>query len=1218
MALDIQQIRRQTLDAARHPRTRKIILWAASVLFAIGILLGLVAPLLIRGKVASALSEKLHRPVTIEQIAINPYALTVAIRGFLMKERQGDAPALSFDELFVNLEMRSLFRLGPVIKELRLIKPYLSMIRNEDGKYNFQDLIEEFTGGPPRPPGPTPRFALNNIEIIDGKLDFDDRPEKTKHTMTQLRIGVPFISSLPTDVDITVKPEFSALINGAPVNLGGDTVPFKDSRESFIGLDIEKLEIAKYLEYSPVPLNFTMPSGHLAGKLKAAFKTARGSAPVLTITGNLGLKDLALVQSGGAELVKLPSFDVIIDAVEVFANKTTLKSIKAEGLELHVQRGRDGKINLQNLVATPAQITEPETKAEAKPAGKPFVYAVEEIALGSTTIHFTDEQPKRPYKTRLDNVTLKVSGLTNEAGKKANVELAFESEAKEKFAHTGILQLTPLLAEGKLEVEGLKPGALRPYYDDVLAGEIKDGFFDFSTKYSFENKEGQPDIKLDELSANLRSLRLELAGQPEPLWRVGSLAIKDGAVDVAKKTVVIGAIEGKDGVGYVQRDADGTLNLTRLTQPAAAPPPAAPAKAADGEWRIDAKQIALDRFRVNVDDRSNTTPAKISVSDLTVRGENFSTAKNQRGKATVRARVNDKGILRLAGTAMANPVNGKFIVEARDIDLVAFQPYLDKVNFLLTGGRTGTKGELTFSAGSGPAKVNYQGGVQVADFGAVEKNGQQDLLRWKSLALDALQFDLEPFQLRIGEITLADFYSRLILGADGKLNLQNLTAQDSKQAGPPAEEKPAEAKAAAKATETKPVETAPAPAADAEPPKAISIGKINLKEGNIHFSDFFVKPNYSANLTGVEGAISELKPETPGDLDLQARLDNAAPVEIKGKLNPLSKDLFLDIVADAKDIELSPMTPYSAKYVGYGIERGKLSFNVKYKVENRKLTANNKIILNQLTFGEKIESPTATKLPVLLAVALMKDRNGVIDVDLPISGSLDDPQFSVGGIVLRIVINLITRAVTAPFSLLASAFGGGSGREELSYIEFDPGKANLNQTAQSKIATLAKALNNRPALNLEIIGRVDPLSDLDGLKRAGIERKVKAQKLKELARKGEGPRSVDEVQIAPTEYPQLLKAAYGEESFPKPRNMIGLAQDLPVPEMEKLMMQHAKATDDDMRQLASQRAQAVRDALLAGKQVTAERLFVVAGKPFSPEERAKLQGRPNRVDFSMK
>jgi hypothetical protein len=372
-------------------------------------------------------------------------------------------------------------------------------------------------------------------------------------------------------------------------------------------------------------------------------------------------------------------------------------------------------------------------------------------------------------------------------------------------------------------------------------------------------------------------------------------------------------------------------------------------------------------------------------------------------------------------------------------------------------------------------------------------------------------------------------------------------------------------------------------------------------------------------LTGVQGAISELKPEAPGDLDLQARLDNAAPVEIKGKINPLSKELFLDIVADAKEIELSPMSPYSARYVGYGIERGKLSFNVKYKLENRKLSAENKIILNQLTFGEKVESPDATKLPVLLAVALLKDRNGVIDVDLPISGSLDDPQFSVGGIVLRIIINLITRAVTAPFTLLASAFGGGGGSgDELSYIEFDNGRANLNQAAQGKIATLAKALNNRPALNLEITGRVDPLTDLDGLKRAGIERKVKAQKLKELVRKGEAPRSVDDVQVAASEYPQFLKAAYSEESFPKPRNIIGLAQDLPAPEMERLMMQNAKASDEDMHQLANQRAQAVRDGLLVGGQVGAERLFVVAAKPLSAEERAKLKGRPNRVDFSMK
>jgi len=209
--------------------------------------------------------------------------------------------------------------------------------------------------------------------------------------------------------------------------------------------------------------------------------------------------------------------------------------------------------------------------------------------------------------------------------------------------------------------------------------------------------------------------------------------------------------------------------------------------------------------------------------------------------------------------------------------------------------------------------------------------------------------------------------------------------------------------------------------------------------------------------------------------------------------------------------------------------------------------------------------------------------------------------------------------VTAPFSLLASAFSsGGVSGDELSYVEFAAGRAALDQTDQEKIATLVKALNNRPALKLEIIGRVDPSSDLDGLKRVEIERKVKAQKLKELARKGQAPKSLDEVQVDKSEYPQYLKAAYGDESFPKPRNVIGLAKDLPVPEMEKLMMQYAKIGEEDLRQLANRRAQIVRDALLAGDQIASDRLFIVAAKPLTAEERDKLKGRPNRVDFSMK
>jgi hypothetical protein len=586
-----------------------------------------------------------------------------------------------------------------------------------------------------------------------------------------------------------------------------------------------------------------------------------------------------------------------------------------------------------------------------------------------------------------------------------------------------------------------------------------------------------------------------------------------------------------------------------------------------------------------------------------VRGENLTNAKGRPGRATLQAKINNKGVLKLAGTAGTNPVDLKLVVEGQAIELLPFQPYLaNRVNFLLTGGHIGTKGNFTYqAAGEGPAKINYAGSVQVADFAAVEKNGSQDLLRWKSLGLEGLQFAVEPMRLRINEINLAEFYARLILGADGKLNLTKLTVQkDEKDA----------------AVETEPAKPAEPVATTPSSEKQITIGKINLQNGNVLFSDLFVKPNYSANLTGVQGSISELKPETPGDLAIQAKLDNAAPVDIEGKINPLSNDLYMDITADARDIELNPMSPYSVKYVGYDIEKGKLSFKVKYKLESRTLTAENQIILNQLTFGDKVESPTATKLPVLLAVALLKDRNGVIDVNLPVSGSLDDPQFSVGGIVLRIVLNIITKAVTAPFALLGAVFGGGG--QELSYIEFDYGRDRLTPAAESKLKTLSTAMTNRPALKLEISPRVDPRNDLEGLRKLSIERKVKAQKLKELARQGTAPASLDEVQVAGGEYERFLKAAYGDESFPKPRNLIGLAKDLPRAEIENLMLKHTNITDQDLRDLANRRALAVRDYLLRTKGLDVDRLFIVAPKSASEGDGETAKTKASRVEFTLK
>jgi hypothetical protein len=402
----------------------------------------------------------------------------------------------------------------------------------------------------------------------------------------------------------------------------------------------------------------------------------------------------------------------------------------------------------------------------------------------------------------------------------------------------------------------------------------------------------------------------------------------------------------------------------------------------------------------------------------------------------------------------------------------------------------------------------------------------------------------------------------------------------------------------------------------------------------VYFSDRFIKPNYSADLTDLVGSLNAFssEPDPSGavqmaELALTGRAEGTASLDISGKLNPLAKPLALDVVGKVHDLELPPLSPYAIKYSGYGIERGKMSVDVHYEVlPSGQLTASNKLVLNQLTFGEKVEGAPAS-LPVKLAVTLLADRNGVIDLDLPISGSLNDPQFSVGPIVVKAIFNIIGKAVTAPFTLLAKAFGGSG--EEMSQVAFAPGSSTLTPQARQNLDKVAKALIDRPALKLTVNGTADLDSERAGYQKERLKALVAAEKRRDEAASGQGKgdgkgdgkdgkgerataapgkagaasapapgasAAMAAVQttapdITGAEYEALLKQVYKRSDIKKPRNAIGLAKDLPVAEMERLLMASVPVGDNQMRQLAQARATAVRD-YLAAQQLPSDRLFV--------------------------
>ncbi|MES1153850.1 MAG: DUF748 domain-containing protein, partial [Rhodanobacter sp.] len=334
-----------------------------------------------------------------------------------------------------------------------------------------------------------------------------------------------------------------------------------------------------------------------------------------------------------------------------------------------------------------------------------------------------------------------------------------------------------------------------------------------------------------------------------------------------------------------------------------------------------------------------------------------------------------------------------------------------------------------------------------------------------------------------------------------------------------------------------------APAAD------IHIGEVTLANGQLNYTDNFIKPNYTANLTSLTGRIGAFGTtagEPPAELVAQAKLDDASPVDISGSINPLLPVAFLDIRGKATDVELTRLSAYSGKYTGYPITKGRLTADVHYLLDQGKLNADNHIFITQLTFGERMDSPGVSHLPVKLAVALLKDTEGNIDVNVPVSGSLDDPQFSLGSMIMRAFGNLIAKAATAPFRLLASAFGGN--HEDLGYVEFAPGSAVLDGPAKDRLGQIVQMLSRKSALTLDISGRVDPSLDEAGLRKVTVDDLIRREKLaKESGDKIAADASaatLAEVTVTPDEHERYLRRAYRHADFEKPRNVLGLSKSL--------------------------------------------------------------------------
>jgi hypothetical protein len=1314
----------------RFPRARLVRLAArfAAGLAALAGLAWLAVPPLVRSVAQSQGSQALGRALHVGAAHFDPFTLTLRLDDVAIDGPRPGAPAaLQLAHATLNAEWRSLWHLAPVLREVVIDTPVMRVARTGDGHYDFDDVLATLAKRPPAPAdAPPAHFAVYNLQVRGGRVEFDDRPKGQKHRVEAFALDVPFLSDLPGDTEIKVQPRLSFTLDGARYDTQAQATPFRSERTGTVALRTGDIALAPWLPYWPASLGWKPAQGHVTVDATLAFDAPAGRVPRWTLGGRVGVDELALVDAQARPLVSWRRFELQMDSLDPLAQRAAFSRVAMDGLDVALDRDAQGVVNVVRAFAGAASASAAASTAPAKvatgapasggapasaglasgpaaasaPAGSASRWQVRAAVIELTGAHVAWRDAavspatqaevselqlhvanarwplppgppasspvaaaaapsaasgtKRPAPAPGDAIDVHLRARWHAGPARAATVAPASASASAPDDRTAIAvdaRIGAARSDATVSVDHLALAPLRPY----LAGAwhpATEGDVGLHARLAWE---GDPAVVLpvatvDALTVDGLRLR-ERAGEPVLVaWK--HLALENAVVDLAAHRVDLASLAVVQPALHVERDAAGQLAIaswfagspsasasaspststsTSTSSPASSAT-SSPTPAAASPWQARIARVTVDAGRVQWRDAPAAGPVAIDLDALQLAVADLAWPAAPGSlpvlKLGVRVKAGDApaaapaGRVDFDGRVGLAPVAWRGRLRVERLPLHLADAYLATASpLLLLHADLGWRGDVDGGLSDAGLRLHVRGDALLTDVHTRARHAAdgvaaiaEDLVSWQSLGARATEATLAPGRppvVSIEEVTLAKAFARLVVTEQGHFNLTDLAPPAASStppipltvsgSSPPTAAAPASAatsSAAAPAPATAPTaalaaaSASAAAAAASAPPPDIRIGGVRWTDARIEYTDRFVKPNYNADLSALEGTLGAFSTRAPDLAPLHAtgRIAGTGVLDIQGRVNPLAQPLALDLTARATDIELAPLSPYAGKYAGYGIERGKLSMNLHYQVQpDGRLEAHNQVILNQLTFGEPVDSPVATKLPVRFAVALLKDRNGVIDIDLPVSGSLNDPQFSVGGIVVKLIVNLLTKALTAPFALL------GGGDTDLSQVLFDAGTARLPDDAGKALDRVAAALKDRPALQLTITGLADADQEHAALQAAELERQLASRRRTERLQAGEA-----DVPATPTltadDRARLLKRLYEDTKLPdKPRNVLGLAKDLPADEMATRLKAGLPLPPDAARQLAVQRAIVVRDAL-AARGLDNARLFVAAPK----------------------
>ncbi len=771
-------------------------------------------------------------------------------------------------------------------------------------------------------------------------------------------------------------------------------------------------------------------------------------------------------------------FHANFDSWSLLAGEIRFQEIELDGFRARVALDKRGEFNFSDILArlaTDAAATAAAEPGKAGPgadaeAAKPLALAIRRLDVTDARVVFTDASRAREFATEAGPLTFSLRDFRTVGDPDAPYQFEAVTSAGERLAWKGTVSADPVKSRGELVLANIDLARLSPYYHELVAGELRSAFVDVSGRYTLELRDGAPALTLADGAFTLRDVRFGAPGVEADAFALARLAVTGVSVDSSAPSAAIGKVAVEGVRLRATRDTAG-IDLLRLLTPRAAPSsePAAAVSSASVLPKVTLGEFALSDVRVDVVDLTTPRRAEHHIENITLTLRDLDSSDLARAlPLALEVTLPRGGRVALSGTVAAQPLAAELDVALERVPFANASPYVEPfLNIRLAGGALRATGRATLRDGV----AGFAGDFGVADFKTVDGKIAQDFVSWTDFAVTGIRAGTAPLAFHADEIRLVEPSALVRVEPDGSLNIARATARSS--AAP---------------------SSAAGPAAPAAPlPIAVTVGTVAFEKATLRFEDRSIRPAARGVLGDFTGKVAGLSSEARGraDVDLHGLVDGVAPVAVTGKLNPLGTPAFMDLKVAITGIDLLPGAgPYVGKFAGRELTSGNLNLAITARLADRKVDTSNVVTLDQFYLGEKTNSPDATTLPVGLALALLRDTRGRIVIDLPVKGSLDDPEFKIGRVVARVLTNILGKAASSPFSLLGAAFGGGG--DELGWQDFPAGSALTDEAGIKKLETVARALNARPALRLDIVGGHDPARDTEAMRRGMLDASVRA------------------------------------------------------------------------------------------------------------------------------